>query len=354
MASQADVPSLFPTPPLPGSSSSLFSSSSYDVPYKFCHHQPAIKAVAVQLDHLSLQEPDLMTHWRTSTYLSFVKDRFSRHMWQTAIPEMSLQHSYLRHAILALTTVQLALSINDARIRRGYLESARAHQIQARADLKPILKNVDGGNRIAVFASLCIFVLYEFPFHLGSHYNRNADILYDLCKVLQSCRESIAVLREVARTDRDGQLRPLMITEEGDANMPNMSRLAILMLQRQNASLDKTDPQHKHNTAAYEETIAYLGNALESLTSGNEGSVAAFRWISRSPAQFITLLEERQPFALVILAHYAVILHNLRKEWWMAEWGDQILREVCRCLGPQWLQSITWVIDATGFCAFGL
>lgn len=81
---------------------------------------------------------------------------------------------------------------------------------------------------------------------------------------------------------------------------------------------------------------------------GGEPKVFAFCWTFRVPSEFLELLEERQPFALTVLAHYAVVLHNLKDSWWMGDWGTRILSAIGDQLDPDWRALIGWAVDATG------
>jgi hypothetical protein len=61
------------------------------------------------------------------------------------------------------------------------------------------------------------------------------------------------------------------------------------------------------------------------------------------PLQFVLKLKEQDPLALVILAHYAVILHWLREEHlWMRGWGKDIVDTVKHTLDKEWLDCIEW------------
>jgi hypothetical protein len=81
---------------------------------------------------------------------------------------------------------------------------------------------------------------------------------------------------------------------------------------------------------------------------GGEPTDFAFCWAYRIPVRFQDLIRERQPFALVVLAHYAVVLHHLHESWWMGSWGTRILNEIVDYLDPEWRELISWPIDATG------
>ena len=50
--------------------------------------------------------------------------------------------------------------------------------------------------------------------------------------------------------------------------------------------------------------------------------------------------------ALVILAHYAVLLHDVRSQWWAAGRGKQLVKSIQRELSDQWKSAVQWPMDA--------
>lgn len=328
-------------------SSSLSSYFSHDSSsYNSSLESPSF-TLGRSFDKLSRSDQELMTQWCSSTYRLFCPRSTVQQFWQTVVPHESLQHLYLKHAMFALTSLHLAVLAGSGKRRQRYRKSAKAQRSQAVTSLQRI-KTIDISNNVAVFAFNSIMMIFEFAYHLVKPFY-DEDALDDLCESFLLTRNWITGVKCGLASDADSRLRPLIESIEVHPKMPDMSRLAILMLRRQNAALGGSEPQHE--TAIYEETIRHLGDSLENLSKGGEAMAIAFRWIHRIPVQFLDLVEERQPFALVILAHYTVIMYNLRDHWWMGDWGGRVLRVICQHLNPQWMQWITWVIDATGFCA---
>ena len=304
--------------------------------------------IGPHFDKLSRQQQELMKQWCTSTYRTFSSSSYGEHFWHTVAPRESLQHSYLRHGIFASSALHIASITCNAKTQRRYRKAACMHRDQAVTAFEQAIRKINTSNNTAVFAFGCIMVIFEFSSSLQRHL-RGKDALEDFCKNLLFTREWIDAIKRGLASDTDGHLRPLLESREIQPKMPDMSRLAVMTLRKQNVALAATYPHH-HQTDVYEETIMHLDGALESLSRGEDSMSPALRWICKVPARFIDMLEERRPFALVILAHYTVIMYNLREQWWMGEWGKSVLGEINRRLDPQWMQYMTWVFDATGFC----
>ena len=291
---------------------------------------------------------ELMMHWCSTTYLSISLDSTAEWIWQTIVPQEAMHHPFLLHGILALSALDQAHSSNGE-IREEHLKVAQRHQTRATTGLTCIRRLGDHLSLSAcnaVFAFSCIMIYYTFAYPLLVKPIRSGRTLDELCHALLQIRESIDIVLQVIDRVKDGELGPLIRKDESRPKMPDTSRLAILSLRRLNAILASRHPRHE--TDVYEATMEHLSSALERLAEGGEPTVIAIRWIFRIPSRFIELVRERQPFALVILAHFAVIMHSLRGHWWMGDWGMNVLEDIGQTLDVEWRQSISWAIDATG------
>lgn len=63
------------------------------------------------------------------------------------------------------------------------------------------------------------------------------------------------------------------------------------------------------------------------------------------PRQFMEKLEDRDPMALVILAHYSVVLYWLRNHIWLRGWGRQLVDAIHLELGSEWHGCLKWAIE---------
>lgn len=92
-------------------------------------------------------------------------------------------------------------------------------------------------------------------------------------------------------------------------------------------------------TQIYQSTIEGLQKAFNSTFSTNAPkiySVGVHSWPVTVPSEYIDLLARRTPDALVILAHYAVILHSHRDNWLFGDGGRFLIQSISEYLGPDW------------------
>lgn len=71
-------------------------------------------------------------------------------------------------------------------------------------------------------------------------------------------------------------------------------------------------------------------------------------WPCMITLSFIKLVEERVPEALVLVAHYCVLLKRIETLWWMTGKAENLLETVRAALGGGWDEWIQWPIDKVG------
>ena len=79
---------------------------------------------------------------------------------------------------------------------------------------------------------------------------------------------------------------------------------------------------------------------IERTSGGNDSHFAS--WPVLVPAEYMDLVIKRSPEALVILAHYAVVLHNHRGDWFIGEGGRLLINSISRHLGSYWDNWMAW------------
>ncbi|KAI0202911.1 hypothetical protein F4808DRAFT_61604 [Astrocystis sublimbata] len=74
-------------------------------------------------------------------------------------------------------------------------------------------------------------------------------------------------------------------------------------------------------------------------------------WAVRVPPEFVQLLEQRRPEALIITAYFALLVHDTRDYWAYGDTGAFLIRSITRFLGTYWAQWLAWpnqVLDSAG------
>ncbi|KAL2811278.1 hypothetical protein BJX63DRAFT_399578 [Aspergillus granulosus] len=120
---------------------------------------------------------------------------------------------------------------------------------------------------------------------------------------------------------------------------PGCSKLLSLIT---NANLGKD------LTDTYRQAIESLQSCLN-VTEGSHEPHASINGVTTWPIlvqiEFGDLLEQERPEALVILAHYALLLHRFRHSWLFGDSGQFIIVEVTRHLGDEWKEWLEWPND---------
>ncbi|TGJ80930.1 hypothetical protein E0Z10_g7841 [Xylaria hypoxylon] len=65
-------------------------------------------------------------------------------------------------------------------------------------------------------------------------------------------------------------------------------------------------------------------------------------WAVAVRPEFIKLLEERRPEALIIVAYYALLIHDTRDYWLSGDAGAFIIRSITKFLGNYWAEWLAW------------
>ncbi|KAK0654854.1 hypothetical protein B0T16DRAFT_395771 [Cercophora newfieldiana] len=66
------------------------------------------------------------------------------------------------------------------------------------------------------------------------------------------------------------------------------------------------------------------------------------KWLVLVPGEYTNLLARRQPEALVVLAYYAVMLHQMRGHWVVGNAGEALVRAIDDYLGVYWADWLKW------------
>ncbi|KAI0542174.1 hypothetical protein GGR58DRAFT_497527 [Xylaria digitata] len=96
-----------------------------------------------------------------------------------------------------------------------------------------------------------------------------------------------------------------------------------------------------------------ISSVGDTFKPGTFRNIIVLRWAVVVPLDFVKLIEQRRPEALVITAYYAVLIHNARDFWVFGDAGAFIIHSITRFLGSYWAEWLAWpneLLDATG-CA---
>ena len=74
-----------------------------------------------------------------------------------------------------------------------------------------------------------------------------------------------------------------------------------------------------------------------------------FVWLYRLSDEFVQCLQDRNPIALVILAHFCVLLNDLSSLWWIKGWVEHLLSEIYKSLDGERKMWMSWPMEEIGW-----
>ncbi|PYI22742.1 hypothetical protein BO99DRAFT_399825 [Aspergillus violaceofuscus CBS 115571] len=81
---------------------------------------------------------------------------------------------------------------------------------------------------------------------------------------------------------------------------------------------------------------------------GVTSTIGVFAWPASISTGFIDLLALRSPDALVVLAHYGVLLHAHRRQWFLSDGGQYLIESIRVYLGPDWSEWMAFSSQSLG------
>lgn len=90
------------------------------------------------------------------------------------------------------------------------------------------------------------------------------------------------------------------------------------------------------------EHIQWALDRYESPEPDASRAYMAYTWPLLISKGYLELLGQRRPEALIIFAHYAVILHYGRHMWLVGQAGHHIISLITKALGPEWQPWLVW------------
>ncbi|KAJ5580212.1 uncharacterized protein N7459_006197 [Penicillium hispanicum] len=291
---------------------------------------------------LNLHDLELMMQWCNFTHLTLSRNERTETVWRKRVPEEALSHPFLMHGILALSALHLARTGPDKSQRASYLNRAVSHQNQALALFRELLTDINDTNVKAMFAFAGIVVAYTFGFPHSPDVQDPWNCVDDFHQVLVLTRGVQQVLRSPASALRDSSFAPIFQIDEVHGPLPEAARAALKDLHEANEACGTRDSTHE--TETYTAVIEDMAEMLSWVYGGMTASVVAGRWAIRLPQRFLELLRERDSLALVLLAHYGVLLQYLKHQWCFDEWCVRVAKAVWAILDDQWRPLVHWAM----------
>ncbi|KAL8742025.1 MAG: hypothetical protein Q9190_005433 [Brigantiaea leucoxantha] len=309
--------------------------------------------VSLQEGDLNMQDLELLHHFATETCSTTSNQKESHQIWRVTVPKEAFVHDFLMRGLLATSALHLShLRPNDAEY---YRHVAHAHQDKALSSFQAIMPNISQANCHASFAFSSLIVVYAFASPRSARSLAFTDQTQESAEWLPLIRGVNSILQTVWPYVENGPLRGLLQPGMHQALETRLPKVINSQL-NQLVELCQRSNRGEDAVAAYKLAAQALRNCYAKIftRSSVECEIAtAFTWPVAVPEEFIRLLNMRTPEALVILAHYCVVLHHLDDYWWLRGWAAHLVHNIYAEIDEPWRVWIQWpsdVIDRNEKC----
>ncbi|KAB8253779.1 hypothetical protein BDV32DRAFT_133503 [Aspergillus pseudonomiae] len=293
------------------------------------------------------QDPELMHHYCTSTCTTLSDREDIHHVWRIEVPKIAYSYEFLMHGILSLSA--LHLSYVKPEKHSHYLTSSTFHMALGLQTFRTILRKPTAENCFALFAFSSVIMVWICGVPTDS---KDAQPLSSVIEMFNLSR-GITSLLEFFPLIQKSCLGPLFSqdwSEKVDTPLRLFHglndqihrlryRLTVEVLEEEERSI-------------LEHAIIELKKACQRIERAHSPSACGliFIWPITVRNGFISLIEKRQPFALVLLACYCAQLHVFRRFWVMESRAESLLSEVLAVMPPGYADLLDWPRQ---FCLHG-
>lgn len=296
---------------------------------------------------LNIRDMELLLHWCSSTYVTMAHTKEAEDVFQFVLPTEGLTYPFVLHGVLALSALHIARTESRSN-RSSYFSIALEHQNRALALFRPKVLSLDGENSQIVFVFSGI--LFQLAFAMSPCYPlaETYDPIRDLLQGFDLCRG----LREVIGLSwprvKEGRISDVLLRVDDNKRWPlsDVIQEAFSNLKRLNNNRGKEISTH--DTDCYASAIDYLIDLMEIYQDKPRRVELALRWPFELTDKYVDLLRGHDSMALIILAHYCLILHHSRHRWWMEGWSLHLARSIWNLLDEYWRPSAIWVLREVG------
>ncbi|KAM5344341.1 hypothetical protein ACJ41O_012878 [Fusarium nematophilum] len=296
---------------------------------------------------------ELMHHFTAVSYRTLTPDLVTQESLQYDVPRLALSNAYLLHQILAFAGYHLAYLVQEN--RHAYLIQASQHQNLAIDGLRTAISApLTSENCHALYAASILLTVSAFSI-LPSYdrYQTSLNPLESIADIFFLIK-GVSTIRDASNNDiKIGPLARMFNKERREQQfMARDTRLDLLQPQLESLESSLANVASDATSTVISAAISALSECISRFSSTMmvEDSVAlraAFLWPILLPTEYVALLRQRDPVAMVVLAYYCTILRLAESDCWVVNhWADALIECLWSGLsGGPYEEFILWPVE---------
>lgn len=330
-------------------------SGTFRTPASIPQALPSLSSLGPFPSTLAVFDLELLHHWTTSTCYTLSRSPAVQTIWCQEAPRIGFSTPPVLHTLLAFSALHLARS--DESRRASCLAYAQMHHNIAVREMVPLVSTIarENGAALFIFSSLtCMFSCAK-PSEEGDFlvlFERGN--LSEWARLFRGTKTIISTGGEDLRT---GRLAPIFTNgtylaaahraphalEQGKPHVWELQQ----MVWRECAA----DPSLR---AVYQEALdelaRTLGLAIRPGIMRRLETADVFRWLLDISDEYLNLLCQEAPIALIIFAHWCASIRQIEWMWWMEGLSARLMTQLYSVLDPKYQEWLLWpqeIMNAT-------
>jgi hypothetical protein len=265
------------------------------------------------------------------------------------------------HGILACSALHLAY-LNPTESERYQLIAAY-HQNRALPAFRSAIANANKDTCNALFSFSQLLIIHCFVSE-----GQDGDLLFvrekdelGLPDWLHIIRGNCTIFKSIWKFIENGPLTPLKMERIDGEHLspvpekPQYARrlsglLAAISFPRKNRIAQQVT---EAPPSPLPDALLELSRAFSKAHAARSRSVftmwtALYIWPAQVSQDYLDLLKDRDPAALILLAHYCILLKPLDSHWYMSGYSKRLLSRIYNQLDQEWQQWLHWPLEEIG------
>ncbi|EFQ98823.1 hypothetical protein MGYG_01838 [Nannizzia gypsea CBS 118893] len=310
--------------------------------------------------HLVPEEHELMHHYATTVFASLADYEAYRPIWQVIVPREMQSANFLKHGVLAISALHIHYLRFRATEQKGlnsqelsHKELAQKHYQAAVMEFGSLFpEDLSNTNAAFAFSHLTIFFAFGSA-QLSGYGGAMFDAIDDLLGLFALTRKAMGFLRMKWDLLVKGDMGILLqrgpeITDKKYLPTDVVTALELLeeLCNEWRPSTHETPDylnEVNHSTRnTYHRAILQLRDCFVMLETKRKDWGMALRFPMIFPDALFPCFKAREPLAMVILAHYCVLLRRAPVRWWADGWSTQVIQSIFWNLPQDWRYAVSW------------
>lgn len=287
---------------------------------------------------LNLLDLELLHHFSTVVYSTLCGDPKVQSMWQLSIPKEAFKHPHLMNSLLAMSALHFSTTCSPSH-KHVYFNAAIQHHKVALSGFNLLLNTIKEENGDSMVANSCLLVLFSAAMWNNPGNPEPQSPIDGILNVAALLRGIRVILSAGAPFVRLGRLAPLL-NPNSWADTPILPPDVLLALGALRAKARLAYSTER--SSVYLEAIQNLNRTLEAIEVNPNHLPISLLWLVLLERDFIELIKEKDPMALVIFAHFGAACQAVSTLWWAKDWDSIIVEEAYQALNDEWQSWIDW------------